>query len=102
LLARVAEATGAEPATDLGGWSVVGTTTTTRTTVPSTALPAGAAWERLWLSAAWIGPRLQIGHLAKPVRVAHVWPGTGPAVNGTVETSLSIKMPEPAAPPLAA
>ncbi len=102
LLAWVADTADAEPATDLGGWSVLGTTTATRTTVPSTALPAGAALDRLWLSAAWIGPRLQIGHLAKPVRVAHVWPGTGPAVNGPLRNPPPIKMPEPTALPLAA
>ncbi len=95
--ARPAGATGAlllacvrdaEPPRTLGAWAVVGTTTTTRATLRPGDVPGCVegpdGLNRLWLSAAWVGPRLQVGGLAEPVRAASAWGSclTLPANNG--------------------
>lgn len=53
------------PPGELSGWEMLPSTTKTR---PQVVLPEGtAAGTRVWLSAAWLNPRRQMGQACQPV-----------------------------------
>ena len=75
VLGFVARSRDEVPPAGLAGWAVWDTTPAMRATVRLGAVAPGVAAERAWLSAAWVGPRLQVGPLAGPVRASSVWDG---------------------------